>query len=60
MERSVLDIVAVLIWNAECFQRFILWGCGKRKVAGIVQQFTPFHHGVDLILVIHLVIRSKP
>ena len=60
VERSVLNIVTVLIWNAECFQRFILWGCGKRKVAGIVQQFTPFHHGVDLILVIHLVIRSKP
>jgi len=37
VERSVFNIVTVLIWNAECFQRFILWGCGKRKVAGIVQ-----------------------
>ena len=60
MERSMLNIVAVLIRNAEGFQRFILRGCGKRKVAGIVQQFAPFHHGVDLILVIHLVVRSKP
>ena len=60
MERSVLDIVAVLIRNAEGFQCFVFRGCGKRKVAGIVQQFTPFHHGVDLILVIHLVIGSKP
>ena len=59
MEGSMLDIVAVLIRNAEGFQRFILRGCGKRKVAGIVQQFAPFHHGVDFILVVHFVIGSK-
>ena len=55
----MFNIVTVLIWNAECFQRFILRGCGKRKVAGIVQQFAPFHHGVDFILVVHFVIGSK-
>ena len=60
MERSVLNIVAILIRNAEGFQRFILRGSGKRKIAGIVQQFASFHHSVDLILIVHFVIGSKP
>ena len=60
MERSVLDSVAVLIRNAEGFQCFVLRSGGKRKIAGIVQQLAPFHHSVDLILVIHFVIGSKP
>ncbi len=55
MKRSMLNIVAVLIRNTESFQRFILRGGGKRKIAGIVQQFASFYHCIDSVFVIHII-----
>ena len=60
MERSVFDVVSILERNAEGLQRFVLRSGCERKVAGVVQQLAPLHHGIDLVLIIHLVIRSEP
>ena len=53
---------SVFIHNkyAESLQCLIL-RCGRKgKIAGIIQQLTPFHHSVDFVLVVHLIIRGKP
>ena len=44
---------------AECLQRFVFRRSGKSKVTGIAKKLPAFHHGVDLVLVVHLVIGGQ-
>ena len=50
--------IPIFIHNkyAEGLQRLVLWCSCEGKIAGIIQQLTPFHHSVDFILVVHLII----
>ena len=59
MEWPVLDVIAVLIRNAESFKRLIFRRSGKGKVAGIAKQLAPLHHSINLILIVEFVIRRK-
>ena len=44
---------------AKYFQRFALRRGGKSEITGVRQEFTPFHHGVYLVLVVHVIVGRK-
>ena len=60
MEGTMLDLAAFGVRDAEGFEGLVLRGGSKGKVTGVFEELSPLHHGVDFILVIHVIIRSQP
>ena len=55
----MLDLVILFISNTEGFLGLVLRSGGESEVAGRCQEFAAFHHGIDLILIVHVIFRGE-
>ena len=55
----MLYLAILFISNTEGFLGLVLRSGGESEVAGRCQEFAAFHHGIDLILIVHVIFRGE-